>query len=304
MTKLQPAYLIVGDDTYLCHKQLDTLLSEVPEHARDEFGPQDDLGIVLQSIQTPSMFADERVIILKEVEQLNAESLRRLIAYLEEPAPASALIMLASKSVPKLAAAVRKTGRVIEANKGKRNDLMGWLRDEAKLRALKIGTDAVSRLVDTLGEDRGALAQALDQLKLAGLKTVSQADIAKHFTGGVQAKLFGFVDAVASKQKGPALEALNRLIKQGEAPQLAFWTLARHFRMLLQAWGGSVGQVSTDLGLPDWRAEKLVRQARLFSEQGLIEAYQLLCAADHKMKKSEEPEVFTLERTVALIASS
>ncbi|MCA1839524.1 MAG: hypothetical protein LC723_04235, partial [Actinobacteria bacterium] len=74
--------------------------------------------------------------------------------------------------------------------------------------------------------------------------------------------------------------------------------------MLLLSGSGSASKISTSLGIPQWRAEKLVRQARGFSEASLVAAYRDLAAADHKMKKSEEPEELTLQRLVVSITGA
>lgn len=298
--------LVVGDDPFLINEEVNKLTAQASDLAVDEFAEGSDPALVFQSLTTPSMFDEGRVVVLRDIDTLGAESQRQLVAYLSDPTPGITLVMTSTKPVAKVAGAVKKVGHVIDASKGKRSDLFGWMRTAAKQRKLKIGQDVMNALLDSVGEERMALAQALDHLSLAlgDGATVGLDDVKEHFAQRGETKLFGFIDAVAMKQTGPALAALNRLFRQGESAQMLFWALARHFRMMLAAGSSSADAAARKLGLPAWRAEKLVRQARAFTEEALVGSYLAITDADRKMKRSEEPETLTLERLVVEISSS
>ncbi len=297
------AYAVVGDDPHLTEVAVDKLLKGLSETSVNEFGPTDEVENILQAISTPSMFDDRRTIVVREVEKLPADAQRKLIACLEHPEPDATLILVASKMPAQMITAARKSGHVIEVEKGKRRDLFPWVKQQAATKGLQMSGDAMNALVDVAGEQRLALSQAIEELSLAmppGSR-VTPKDIAGQFTGRAEVKLFGFIDAVAQKQGAVALEALHYLVAQGEAPSMLFWNLARHFRQLLQASESSPKQVAKALGKPEWLAEKLCRQARGFGQEALVQAYQVLAEADLKMKSSEEPEGLTLERAVVAL---
>jgi DNA polymerase-3 subunit delta len=298
------AFLIAGDDPYLRGEALNEVLSGVAAVSIDEFGPGDEVERILQALATTPMFEDRRVVVVRDAEQLSADAVRQLTSYLNAPNEAALLVLVSEKPQSKLAAAVRKVGGVIEVGRGTRSDLFSWLRQQVKGRDLKASGDAMSALVEAVGDERLALAQALDELRLAlasGAK-IGPDEIRRQFQGRADARVFALVDAVANRNAGEALVALHRLLRQGEAPQALFWTLARQFRLLLLAHESAPGKVATALGVPMWRAEKLARQASQFTKSDLTEAYRTLAAADHKMKLSEEPEALTLERVVVAIS--
>ena len=298
------AYLISGDDAFLVAQALDEVLKDAG-HEVENVPPGSDVGQVLESLRTPSLFGGRRIVVLREVDQLGAEAQRELVAYLGDPAPTSLLVLVAGRSVPKLAQAVRGAGRVIDAARGRRGDVLSWLREHARKAGLKVTSDALNALLESVGEERMALARALEELALAfgsGAR-IGPEEVRRQFRGRADIRVFGFVDAVADRQTGPALEALHRLLRQGEAPYALFWTLARHFRQLLTVGDRGPAQVARALGMQDWRAEKLVRQARAFPAGGLARAYRALADADRKMKRSEEPEMLSLERAVVAITT-
>lgn len=298
-----PAYLIVGDDPYLVSEALSEVLEGIGELSVEEFDPGGDAGLILQALASSSMFGGRRAVVVRSLDEFPAEVHRQLASYLEDPNPDCLLVLVSRKSLPGVGPAVRKAGHVVEAGKGGRNELFGWLRKKAADSGLKASGDAVGALVEAVGEERLALAQALEELALAlgGGGRLGVEEVRRQFQGRADTRVFAFVDSVASRRRGPALEALHRLLRQGEAPQALFWMLARHFRMLLLAGDGAPARVAQSLGIPAWRAEKLVRQAGTFSQEELIRAYQTLALADHRMKTGEEPEGLTLERAVVSI---
>lgn len=293
-------YVVVGDDPHLTEVAVGKLLTGLSETSINQFGPADELDRVLQAVATPSMFDERRTVVVREVEKLPADSQRRLIAVLESPPPDCTLVLVGSKMPAQMVAAARRSGHVIEVEKGKRRDLFPWVKQQAAAKGLHITGEAMNALLDVVGEQRLALSQALEELSLAKPpgSRITPADISGQFSGRADVKLFGFIDAVAQKQAAVALEALSYLMTQGEPPTMLFWNLARHFRQMLVAAESSPKQVARTLGMPEWRAEKLVRQARGYGLEALVDAYQMLAAADLKMKNSEEPEGLTLERLV------
>jgi DNA polymerase-3 subunit delta len=299
-----PAYLVLGDDEYLIGQTLSKLLEGIDISSVSEFGPGDEFPKVLQALMTPPMFEDRRVIVIKEMDRLPVDAQRQLLAFLENPTPATTAVLVASKAAPSMVSAVKKAGRVIEAARGRRPDLYAWLKQQFLAKRFSVTGEGLAALIDAVGEERMALAQAVEELTLAmapGTR-IGPREVAQHFRGRADVKLYAFTDAVAQRQPSMALEALHYLLVRGEPPQMLFWSLARHFRMLLVAAEGSASQIAETLKLPVWRAEKLVRQVRGFRGGSLVAAYQLLAEADLKMKRSEEPEALTLERAVVAIA--
>ncbi|MEX2586394.1 MAG: DNA polymerase III subunit delta [Actinomycetota bacterium] len=294
-----PAYLIVGDDAHLSGEARRKLLKGLPDSAIDEFSAADEFDQIAQALVTPPMFEERRTVVVTDFEKLPAESQRKLIAYLDDPAPQSTLVLVGAKASSQMTTAVKASGHVIQVGKGRRNDLLLWLKREFAEQGLSAGGDAMNALVDAVGEQRLALSRAVEELSLVkGAGRVTADDVRRQFQGRADVKLFGFIDSVAARQGEAALQSLRLLLAQGEPAQLVFWNLTRHFRMLLMATEGGPNHVAKALSIPQWRAEKLVRQVRNFSRDELLDAYEILADADLKMKSSAEPEGLTLERAV------
>lgn len=294
--------MIVGDDPHLVSEELHKLLENASPLAVDEFDGEADPGVVAQALGTPSMFGETRTVLVRGVDAMPPENQKTLAGHLESP-PEGVLIMTAVRPVPRLVPAVKRLGRVIEVSKGRRSDLYQWLAKESKAKGVKLSGEGMNVLMECVGESTGALAGALDELALAHAPgtRLGPREVSRQFQHRPEAKVFAFVDAVAERRRGEALDALGRLTSRGEAPHMLLWNLNRHFKMMLASQGQSPASAARALGIQPWRAEKLVRQARNFPQAALIEAFHALAEADRKLKRSEEPESLTLERTVVAV---
>jgi DNA polymerase-3 subunit delta len=298
------AYLVLGDDPYLVSEAISEALSGVDQLSVDRFSPEDDPVQIFQALESPSVFGGRRAVVLRGVDEARGDLQRRIAAYLETPNPDCLLILTSARPLPSIVPLVRKAGRVVEASRGRRSDLFSWLKREAKDRDLRLQGEAMTALVEALGEERMALASALDELALAlgrGAR-VGAGEVRRQFQGRAETKIFAFLDAVSSRDIGPALSALHRLLAQGESPQALLAALARHFRLMLLVAEAPPAQAAQVLGLSPWRAQKIQGQSKGFSVPELAEAYRALARADHRMKTGEEPEGLTLERLVVSVA--
>jgi DNA polymerase III subunit delta len=306
VTKGQSVCLVVGDDPLLVSRAIGEAIGDAGPLSVDELPPDADIAIVRQGLETSSMFEDRRVVVIKDIELASSDLLRYLTAYLADPNPGALLVLAGAKAPAALISAAKEAGRVVEATAGNRSDLFAWLKREAAKAGIRMTGEGMAALVEAAGAERLALKHAVEELALAlGPKaTAGPEEVRRQFHSRADAKVFAFVDAVAARDASAALQILHRLVSAGESEQGLFWMLARHLRMLLVAGSDAPPAVASRLRIPAWRAEKLFRQARAFTEQELTGAYQTLAAADRKIKTSEEPDLLALEKAVVAIAGA
>jgi DNA polymerase III subunit delta len=300
-----PAVLVVGDDPYLVSEAVSKALAGIDHLSVEEVSPQEDRARVLQALESTSLFGGRRAVVVRGVDEAPAEVQRSFLAYLKDPNPDCLLVLTTSKSLSGLAEAVRKVGHVVEAARGKRNDLFGWLRDKARELDLRTSGDSMGVLLEAVGEERMALAQALEELSLAlgpGGRVTPDA-VRRQFKGRGQVNMFGFLDAAATGQTGIALQGLRRLLEQGESAQAILNAVARHFRSMMEVGEGPAGRVAKEMGMHPFRAEKLVKQATAYSPPALAQCYREIAAADRRTKAGEEAEELALERAVVAVTA-
>lgn len=305
MSTLVPAVLVVGDDPYLISEAVAKALIGIDPLSVEELHAAADTERVFQALEATSLFGGRRAVVARGVDEAPAETQRRFSAYLKDPNPECLLLLVSTKPLGALAEAVRRVGHVADAARGKRNDLFLWLRERARALDLRMSGDAMGALLEAVGEERMALANALEELSLAlgrGAR-LGPDGVARQFRGRSQTTTFAFLDAAATGQTGLSLQLMRRLLEQGEAPQALFGALARHVRGMLVVGGLPAARAARETGMHPFRAEKLVSQAAGYSPPALAQAYREIAAADHRYKSGMQGDELALERAVIAVCA-
>jgi DNA polymerase III subunit delta len=300
------AYLLCGHE-FLIEERLREIREEtgadpLAEVSLDARAPVSEMAAALE---TPSLLGGTRLVLIADVSSLGREQAEALEAYLRSPSPHAVLVLIGSGRT-RLAGPVREVGEVVslEAPRGRR--LVGWIRGRARLRSLRLDDRAAWALVDSVGTELRDLDGALDQLKaaLGSESHIGAAEIRRVFPRLADERIYAFTDAVGDRRLPTAMEALRRLLEQGDEPLVLFGALAAHVRRMLITRGvaeGGTRALRDALGLPEWRAERLLRQARSYREEELAAALAALGATDVDMKSGDLPPEVALERAVITI---
>jgi len=171
-----PVYLVRGDDPALVGPQVSELVHELAGDDQTRLAVEDlsgeEVGIdaAVDALQTPAFLSDRRVVVVRDAGRFRTDELDSLLAYLDDPLATSVLVLVAGggQIAAKLLAAVKKSGRVIDASvpagaKGR----SGWLAAALKEGPVDLDRAAAALLSDHLGEDVGRLATLLDALASA-----------------------------------------------------------------------------------------------------------------------------------------
>lgn len=248
------------------------------------------------------------MVVVRDAQDLNKEQADALLAYLESPSPEAILVLVASGRT-KLDAAVKKTGVVVSLDAPKGRKLVAWLKQRAPQHQINLDDRAAWALVDAVGAELRALDAALEQLGTGhgpgapvGVKEVRAA-----FPRHADERTFSFTDAVGERRLPLAMSTLRRLLEQGDEPLALFGVLNAHLRRLLRARryvGDGARAVGEALGMPEWRAERMAKQALSYREEELVRAMNVMAEADIDMKGEFPSPEAALERAVIRIITS
>jgi DNA polymerase-3 subunit delta len=302
------AYLLTGE-SFLAEEALDKIRRSESTDVLSEvtFDPSSEAAELVEALETASLLGDRRLVVIRDAQDLKKDHAEALAAYLESPSPSSVLVLVSSGRT-KLDAVVRTKGDVIalEAPKGRR--LVSWLRDRARARRLKLDERAAWALVDAVGNELRDLDAALEQLA-TGIGPDTSVDAAKvrsMFARLADERIYAFTDAVGDRRLPLATSTLRRLLDQGDEPLVLFGALVAHVRRLLRARryvDQGARLVGDALGLPTWRAERVQRQARSFTEDELVASMDVLAETDVEMKGDFPSPEGALERAVIRIVT-
>ena len=299
-------YLLTGEP-FLAGEALAKLRDEVGSDPLSDvtFDSDVDVAELMGALQTPSLLGGARLVVIHGAESLVKEQAEAISAYVEAPS-GSAVLALVSSGKSKVDAVVKKHGAVIalEAPKGRR--LVGWVRERARDHAITVDDKGGWALLDSVGVELRDLDAALSQLatSLGSGARIGPAEVRKAFPRLADERIYAFTDAVGERRIAPAMTALRRLLEQGDEPLVLFGSLVAHIRRMLRV-RPFVDQgkraVADASGLPDWRAERLMKQARSYSEEELAHALSILAETDIEMKGDFPSPEAALERAVVHI---
>jgi DNA polymerase-3 subunit delta len=305
----QPVYLVVGE-SFLAEEVLDRIRAEESTDplSEAEFDAKAETAAVIEALTTSSLLGGRRLVIVREADSLVKETAEALTAYLEQPSADSILVLIASGRT-KLDPIAKKIGAVVGLDPPKGRRLASWVRERGRSHGLKIDDRAAWALIDSVGSDLRELDGALEQLSTSLGKDarIGPAEVRAAFPRLADERIYVFTDAIGERKLPVAMVALRRLLDQGEEPLVIFGALAAHIRRLLRIRrqvGSGPRAVADALGMPEWRAERMLRQARAYKEEELIDAMETLAGADVDIKGEFPSPEGALERAVVRIVAA
>jgi DNA polymerase-3 subunit delta len=312
-------YLVKGEEPVVLGDAVRTLVDDlvgdadaglvVEEFSSDEY----ELATVVDAAQTPPFFTDRRVVVARALGRFGADELGPLLAYLSDPSPTTALVLVASGGPvsQKVANAVKKVGEVVDVSLRQPKDAKAWFAQRLKDAPVRFDARAAKLIAEHVGEDVGRLVGLLNLLEGvhgAGAR-LSEDDVRPFLgeAGGVAP--WGLTDAIDDGDTEGALTQLHRMmVGGGRHPLVIMATLHNHYARMLRLDGAQAADEAAAakvLGLTGstFPARKALAQTRRLGPDGVRRAITLLAAADLDLKGAREwPGELVLEVLVARLS--
>lgn len=314
-----PAILIAGDEQYLIDKALAAVVERVltapgadqfdlERRSAGELGAADFESLV----STMPLMNDRRVVVLKNVPDLPADTRDRVKAFLESD-PSG--VCLVGTGGPKMRGNLydvwEKAGARIDAELPRKSprskqvdfDFARWLAGRAKADFDKTMDREAAETLAAMAENLQPLYAELEKVALyvGDAERITRADVEAICSGGALGTVWEWCDAVGGGDTRRALTLLEDLIAAGESAYRLVPLLATHFcRLGVVVELGSSEPKAIMSALPGrawWSMAKgLATQARRHTPQSVARSLDLLAKADHMLKSTGHAETFVLHR--------
>jgi len=306
--KSSPVFLLWGEDEFLLREAALELLGDLQPVEVDGGLWQ---GGETADLATPSLFGERRALLVSNAKALPDEGVRELARYLEAPDPGAPLVLVAvvgdrAKAPAALVKLVKGVGTVTEV-KIQRKELPGWLLKRATAKGLELAPDGAGALVDTLGEDPGALERALEQLATAfSGERITREIVARQFRGLGEQHVWDLCDRAFSRDLPGAMRSLRTLLEAGEAGLMLLGAITSRLRDLIRVASLperlAPADAARQAGLRfDWQVRRYRQQAKRFSAEDLAGLHERIAWADRALKSGATDDV-VLPMLVAAIA--
>ena len=313
---LVPLTLVVGDEGLL----VDRAVSAVVRAARAEDAEADvaDLQAAdlapgdLDGLLAPSLFGGRRVLVVRAVQDLAKDLAAELTAVATDPPDDVCLVLVhagGAKGKALLAALTALKGvRTVPAPKvtkpGERRDLV---RRELKADGRQVAEEAVTLLVDAVGNDLRELCGAASQLLSDVDGPITEQAVSTYYRGRAETSGFAVADRAVDGDLAGALELLRWAQGAGLAHVLVTSALAGTLRSVARvasAGRAPAGVLAGQLGMPAWKVEKTQRQARGWRPEGLSVALRAVAQADGDVKGGAADQEYALERALIAVVAA
>ncbi|MFD8416369.1 MULTISPECIES: DNA polymerase III subunit delta [unclassified Streptomyces] len=311
---LAPLTLAVGQEDLL----LDRAVREVMAAARAADPDTDVRDLTSEQLQpgtlaeltSPSLFSERKVLVVRNAQDLSADTVKEVKAYIAAPVEDIALVLLHAGGVKGkgLLDAARKAGaREIACPKmTKAADRLAFVRGEFRTLGRSATPEACQTLVDAIGSDLRELASAVAQLCADVEGTIDEAVVGRYYTGRAEASSFTVADRAVEGRAADALEALRWSLATGVAPVLITSALAQAVRAIGKLAsaprGARPADLARDLGMPPWKIDRVRQQMRGWSADGVADALRAVAEADAGVKGGGDDPEYALEKAVVAVA--
>jgi DNA polymerase-3 subunit delta len=297
--------LVHGDERFLVDREVAAWRAAATSGELDVevFDAPARLGPLRRSVMEVPFLDPERSILVRDPPQLTgaakkgADSPEELASLLAEAAPTTSVCLVAHLRVPAqnpVLGAVRRLGGTVTLHAVPRGrDLRAWVEAAIRERGLNVPPVTAEHLLGTVGSDLGALSGELDKLAaLARSRPLTRADVERLVAGDEGAELWEVLEHLLGPAPARGAATLVALLDEGRSSQHLLAILGGQARdlllvqSLLQA-GRRPAAVAAELRIPEWRAERLCRQARSVPAAVVAGWVRRLHDADRRAKAGE-----------------
>ncbi|RME36802.1 MAG: DNA polymerase III subunit delta [Deltaproteobacteria bacterium] len=308
-----PLICLHGEEEWQRDRLLDYIVDRlIPHDARDfnlsqYHGKQASGRDIVEQLQTLPVFAERRLVVVREADQLSAAALEALFPLLKNPVPESILLLVAGKidKRRRFWQEFGKRGAMVEFRSLYANEIPAHIEQTLAAQGWSMTPAAMELFCRRVGTNLQEIHAELDKLRsfIGDRNSADAEDVDAVISRVAEEGVFDLAHAIGRGKTGPALELLGQLLGTGVAPVFILAMTARHFRQL---WAASLAlekglgrkQMAAELKINPYFVDGLVAQARHFSPQVFPQVLERLLEVDVRLKSGGGEPRALLERLV------
>lgn len=262
----------------------------------------------LAELLSPSLFSDERVVVLEAAGEAGKEAVAVVLAAAGDIPPGTVLVVLHSGGgrAKALANELRALGAHVHpcTRITKLSERIDFIRAEFRGLGVKVSQDTITALLDAIGSDVRELAAACSQLVADTAGHVSTAAVRRYHSGKAEVKGFDIADKAVAGDMAGATEALRWAVLRGEPHVVLADALAEAVHAIgrVRPLSGDPYRLASELGMPPWRVQKAQKQARRWSQDTVATAMHVVARLNADVKGAAVDQHYALESAVRKVA--
>jgi len=292
-------YLLTGEENYY----IDLLVSKFENEILDE-SEKDFNMTVLYGLETNSkeicsfakqypIISQNRIVIVKEFQQIDKKELPLLTFYLEKPL-SSTILLLVNKNKPidkKFSDKVSKVGVVFESNKLYDNKVTAWIDSYVKQKGFSIEASATNLIFEHLGNNLQKISNEIDKMSINLQQgcVIRLEDVANHIGVNKDYNIFELQNAIGKLAHNRINKIVNYLLSNtNENPiQMMLPNLFSYFMkvgIVAQLKEKTNESVASAIGVSPYFARDYIYAAQIFPLEKIYQNIDLIKEYDLKTK--------------------
>ncbi len=308
-----PLYFFYGEEPYLISQAVNYLKVCALHNGAADFNfnsyyaADANVSQVRDEVETLPMMAPRRVILLREVQDLNDREWLELEPLFQAPVDSSVFILAGAKvdKRKKFFKSLIEKAIHVEFKKPFENQIPGWIRHICKGHDLSISDDAVQLLHRLVGNQLTEIESEVVKLKdyLGLRKAVELEDVAQCVSRKREENVFDLTERIAEGNRVESLVQLVQLLDQGQNEIGIVTLVARHMRILLLIKQGlernlAGSKLAQAAMVPSYYLDDYRRQAKRWSIKKLEGCLLILADTDRALKSSPLSSHIWLENLI------
>lgn len=245
--KFKPLYWLEGEEPFFIDEVVDYAEHSILNESEAQFnltifyGKDADWANVVNACMGYPMFGERKVVLLKEAQQM--KDIDRLENYIQKPLATTVLVVsYKDKKLDartKFSKAVKQNGELLSTKKIYDNQLPEWTSEMIAAKGLSIQPNALSILVDHIGNDLSRLKNEVEKISinLNKRKNITEDDIENYVGVSKEFNVFELQDAISQKNLPKAIRIIEYFGANPKAApmQLILPTLYNYFSKIYVA---------------------------------------------------------------------
>lgn len=304
---LNPVHLVLGEDDFLAERATKAIVAQAGEGVEVTTLRAGDVSEGEIAMATsPSLFAEDRVVVVKHAELAGKEPTEILLQACVNPAPGITLIVEHTGG-GRQKAMVKKFAKVAEVHKAdalKDNERRSWLMEEFRSHGVRPTPDVAAAVLESVGSDLRELASAVSQLVSDTEGELTVESVRAYYVGVAEVAGFDIADQAVAGRADRALASTRRALQLGTSPVSIAAALARKVGDIAKLHGvrGNPDQLARTVDMHPYVAKKTMQVARQWSGDAVSHAVIIVSDLDAEVKGQGGDPEFALENAVRRIA--
>ena len=267
--------------------------------------PYDD---VLEDLQTVSFFAEKKVIVVRNIQELEKADeylLQSYLNYFEKPNPDVVVIVVMNELLPEssaLGAALFKFAFIEKVKEMDKKEYPDFIRNMFKKYSYTITDDAIEALLERTNLDFNLINQEAEKLMLFAYETkeINERAVLLLVSRNLEENIFELTNALLSKNQAKTIEIFYDLIARNEDPLRILNNIVSkvrelmHTKLLLDK-GYRQDQIAEHFHIKSGRAYYLVKNAQAIPFAQLENHLKKLSKLDYDIKSGKIDKKLGLE---------